>query len=418
MRTRRLRYFLPVILLILVTNAAIAAERISDLQPTVILVSIDGFRADYIDKIETPNLHSLIERGTRAKYMIPSFPTKTFPNHYTIVTGLYPAHHGIVANTIYDPESDAWFKMEDRAAVADAKWWGGEPIWVTAEKQGVKAAPLAWPGALAKEMGIAPSYNMDWKDVKKVTDPVDKALSLLDLPAHERPRFLTVYFNVVDDAGHDFGPLSPELRAAVHVADDAIGSLLQGLRERGIEDRVNILVVSDHGMTPISPNRVVSLDGYLDLKNVLVVDGSPVLALRPKDGNAQALYERAKKIPHAKAYLASNVPERWHYRENPRIAPVIVLADDGWTLASKEYVAKHPVKNGNHGFDNKTKNMRAIFLAAGPDFQKKKLKPFPNIDVYSLLCYLLNLTPAPNDGSLEVFKPVLKQHSQTELMPK
>lgn len=416
MRILRLR--LVFVLLLLVTCSARAAERITDLKPTVILISIDGFRADYLDKIKTPNLHSIMNRGTRAKYMIPSFPTKTFPNHYTIVTGLYPAHHGIVANTIYDPEQDAWFKMEDRAAVADARWWGGEPIWVTAEKQGVRTAPLTWPGALAREKGIAPTYGMDWHDVKRPIEPVEKALSLLDLPVSQRPRFLTVYFNLVDDAGHDFGPSSPELKAAVQKTDDGVGLLLEGLRERGIEDQVDLVAVSDHGMSPISPKRVVDLDNYLNLSNTLVVDGSPVLALRPKDGNVQALYERAKKIPHSKAYLATNTPERWHYRDNPRIAPIIVLADDGWTLAFKEYVQKHPVKNGNHGFDNNTKNMRAIFFAAGPDFYQTKIRPFPNIDVYPLLCYLLNISPAPNDGTLDVFKSVLKQRSQFEPMHK
>src|SRR4051812_29103852 len=187
-------------LLCLVATFAPAADRISDLRPTVNLVSIDGFRADYLDKIDTPNLHSIMDRGTHAKYMIPSFPTKTYPNHYSIVTGLYPAHHGIVANTMYDPERDAWFEIANRTAIADTRWWGGEPIWVTAEKQGVKTAPLAGPGSLAKKGGIEPAYNMDWDKNQTIDYPVDKAVALLDLPLQERPQFITVYFNLVDDA--------------------------------------------------------------------------------------------------------------------------------------------------------------------------------------------------------------------------
>ena len=166
-------------------------------------------------------------------------------------------------------------------------------------------------------------------------------------------------------------------------------------------------------MSPLSPNKVVYLDKYIDPKTVEIVDGSPVLALRPKDGNAQALYEKVKKIPHAKAYLAENVPERWHYKGNRRIQPVLVMADDHWTINTVEYFKKHRVEAGNHGFDNNTKNMRAIFLAAGPAFQKTTMRPFPNVDVYSLLAYLLNVQPLKNDGSLDPFKSVLVQRSQT-----
>jgi predicted AlkP superfamily pyrophosphatase or phosphodiesterase len=416
MRTHRVRAIL--IFVLLAIGSIFSAERIVDLRPTVILISIDGFRADYVDKIDTPNLHSIIDRGTRAKYMIPSFPAKTFPNHYTIATGLYPGHHGIVANTMYDPERDAWFKIEDRSAVADSRWWGGEPIWVTAEKQGVITAPLCWPGSQAKIEGVTPHYGLDWKDVKKPIEPVDKALSLIDLPVQERPRFITVYFNLVDDAGHDFGPLSPEVKKAVKEVDGAIGELLNGLKDRGIEDRIDVVVVSDHGMGSISPKRVVYLDDYLDLPNTLIVDGSPVLALRPKDGNVQALHDRAKRIPHAKAYLSSEMPERWHYAGSPRVAPVIVLAEDGWTLSTKDYLAKHPLKEGNHGFDIDKKDMRAIFLAAGPGFAKAKLKAFANVDVYSLLCYLLNIAPAANDGTLEPFKRVLLERNVFGPKPK
>jgi predicted AlkP superfamily pyrophosphatase or phosphodiesterase len=397
-----------VLLAWVIAIAASAAERITDLRPTVLLISIDGCRYDYLDKIDTPNLHSLIERGTRAKWMIPSFPTKTYPNHYTIVTGLYPAHHGMVANNMYDPIMNARFTMKD---ADDARWWGGEPIWVTAEKQGVHAAPLLWPGALAKEEGVESSFQMAWREGISIQQRVAKVAEVLDQPVSNRPQLITMYFDMVDDAGHHNGPMSPQVVTALQQVDDGVGQILKVLHDRGIEDQVNIIVVSDHGMSPISAKKVVYLDKYLDPKTVDIVDASPVLALRPKDGNARALYEELKNIKHGKAYLAENVPERWHYSGNRRIQPVMVMADDNWTINTREYFAKHEVEAGNHGFDNKTKNMRAIFLAAGPAFQHGEMKPFPNVDVYSLMAYVLNLQPVKNDGSLDPFQSVLVQRS-------
>ena len=229
----------------------------------------------------------------------------------------------------------------------------------------------------------------------------------------ERPQFITLYFDMVDNAGHHDGPMSPKLIEAVKQADGAVGKILATLRDRGIEDQVNVIVVSDHGMSPISAKQVVYLDDYIDPKTVDIVDGSPLVALRPKDGNAQALYEKLKKIKHGKVYLATNVPERWHYTGSPRIQPVMIMADDHWTINTREYLKKHPPKGGNHGFDNNTKNMRAIFLAAGPAFPKMTIKPFPNVDVYALTAYLINIQPVKTDGTLDPFKSVLVQRTET-----
>lgn len=396
------------LLLCFVSIGASAADRITDLRPTVLLISIDGCRYDYLDKIDTPNLHALMARGTRAQYMLPSFPTKTYPNHYTMVTGLYPSHHGIVANNMYDPVLNERFTMSN---AGDSRWWGGEPIWETAEKQGVHAAPLLWPGAQARTQGIGSDFQLPWRENIPISERVAKIASVLDRPVADRPQFITMYFEMVDDAGHHHGPMSPEVAAALHQVDDGIGQIMNMLRDRGIEDQVNIVVVSDHGMSPISPKKTVYLDNYVDPNTVDVVDGSPVLALRPKDGNSRALFEKVKHMKHAKAYLAETVPARWHYSGNPRIQPVLVMADDSWTINTRAYFTKHKFEAGNHGFDNNTKNMRAIFLAAGPAFQHRELKAFPNVDVYPLLAYLLNLQPLKNDGSVDPFKSVLVQRS-------
>ncbi|MGA1998764.1 MAG: ectonucleotide pyrophosphatase/phosphodiesterase [Terriglobales bacterium] len=414
--SRKLRAYVVLVLLLLASN--VFAADVRDLKPTVILISIDGFRYDYFGKAPTPNLDSLIARGVRARYMVPSFPTKTFPNHYTLVTGLYPAHHGIIANTMWDDALHATFKMSDRKQVQDARWWGGEPIWVTAQKAGQKTAPMYWPGSEAAIEGLIPTYWEAWDEKNKTTFEyrVSKVLSWLDLPAPERPTFLTLYFENVDQAGHDFGPDSPQLHAAMERVDQAIGLLLQGLAARRIEDQVNIVVVSDHGMAACSRQRLIMLDDYVDPSNVIVVDTSPVLAAKAKDGNNAALVAKLKLVPHLTVYTPDTVPQRLYYTGNPRITPVIAVADVGWKITSHDYVAKHPDNKygGDHGYDNAAPEMRAIFVAAGPAFKPHRSLPgFPNVDVYPLLAYLLNVAPASNDGDLRVFKPVLRPKTAT-----
>ena len=407
MRFQRTRA-LVVLVLCLVTWAG-AAEKITDLRSTVILVSLDGFRPDYVGS-GTPHLDSLIARGVHAKWMIPSFPTKTFPNHYTIVTGLYPAHHGIIANSFWDPTFQAKFSPGDREEVTNARWWGGEPIWVTAEKQGVRTAPVFWPGSEAPIEDVRPSYYEAFDDKRPDDVRVEKLLSLLDLPASERPRFLTLYMSDTDHAGHDFGPGTPEMRAAVEKVDTAIGQLLNGLKARGIEDQVNIIIVSDHGMAATSRKRVVVLDDYLDLKTVNVSDWGPVVSVRARDGNNAAVMAKLAHLAHAQAYLAADIPARWHYSDSPRIQPILLVANDGWLIESRDYMDKHPkfVRGGNHGYDNDDKSMRATFIAAGPAFASHAtMAPFSNVHLYSLMAYLLNLRPVETDGSINVFKDVL-----------
>ena len=407
MRFQRARG-LFVLVLCLVTWAN-AADKVADLRPTVILISLDGFRPDYIGS-DSPNLEALMKRGVHAKWLIPSFPTKTFPNHYTIATGLYPAHHGIIANSFYDPTFQARFSPSNREEVTNARWWGGEPIWVTAEKQGVRTAPVFWPGSEAPIENIRPSYYEEFNDKRPDDERVQKLLTLFDLPASERPRFLTLYLSDVDHAGHDFGPGTPEVKSAVGKVDTAVGQLLTGLRARSIEDQVNIIVVSDHGMAATSRDRVIVLDDYLDLKTVDASDWGPVVSIRARDGNNAAVMAKLARLKHAQAYFAADVPARWHYSDSPRIQPILVVAQSGWLLESRDYMDKHPDfhRGGNHGYDNADKSMHALFIAAGPAFATHAtLPPFSNVHIYSLMAYLLNLRPAETDGSINVFKDVL-----------
>ena len=405
------RPVLLALLLIALGAAAQTPRSISDLKPTLILISIDGFRYDYLDKYSPPNLQSLAATGVRAAALQPSFPTYTFPNHYTIVTGLYPAHHGIVANEMYDPGFDTTFVYKDPTAT-EARWWGGEPIWVTADKQGQKTASVFWPGSAAPIEGVRPDY---WEPFDAKVSPdqrADKILGWLDLPAEQRPTFLALYFDQVDHEGHEAGPDSPQVRDAVSSVDAAIGRLLNGLRQRGIEERVNIIVVSDHGMAPTPPKQAIFIDDYIDLRRVRVVTRGQLFTLWPARGEMDAIFTQLRKVPHARVYRREKVPARWHYSGNARIAPIMLLADEGWTITDREYAKSHELKQGGHGYDNNLPSMQATFIAHGPAFKPgTKLPAFSNVDVYELMAYLLRLKPARNDGTLKVFRPVLAEKS-------
>jgi predicted AlkP superfamily pyrophosphatase or phosphodiesterase len=369
----------------------------------VILVGLDAFGWDFRSKADTPNLDRIAAAGVAAEWMVPVFPTKTFPNHYSIVTGLYPEHHGIVANTMYDADLDAWFRLSDREAVMDGRWWGGEPVWVTAAKHGLTTAAFFWPGTEAAIQGIRPDR---WKPYVHTTPNdirVDTVLSWLDLPIEERPSLITMYFADVDDATHAYGTDAPETQAAIREVDRAVGRLLAGLDARGLLGKLNIVIVSDHGMADVARDRVIFLDDYLDLASVRIIDPSPLASIRPEPGDEDRVYEAlAGRSPHLAVYRREESPARWHFRAHRRIQPLQALADDGWSISTRSYFATHPqaYRGATHGYDNALPSMRATFLAMGPAFRRGvTVPPFQNIHVYELLCRLLGIAPAPNDGS-------------------
>lgn len=374
--------------------------------PTVILVSLDGFRRSYLDRDSVPTLHALAREGVTADAMIPSFPTLTFPNHYTIVTGLYPEHHGIVGNVIYDPDYRALFTMSN-AQSKESRWWGGEPIWVTAVKQGRQADVMFWPGSEVAVEGTRPSRWKPFEGEMPFAARVDTVLSWLDLLGAQHPSFVAVYFNQPDHYGHEYGPDAPQTAAAAAAVDSALARLVTGLKTRGLYDRVNVIVVADHGMSALSPDRVTYLDDVVDTASVHIVSMSPVLMIEPKDGDAPALVAKLKRLPHVTAWLKQDVPARLHFNEGRRITPVVAVADDGWTIAT--HGQRHGPPGGAHGYDNANVSMQALFVAHGPAFRAgTTMRAFPNVDVYDLLAHLMRLTPAANDGVLSPFAPVLR----------
>ncbi len=367
----------------------------------VVLVSLDGFRADYLDRMPVPNLRRLAARGVRARWMIPSFPTLTFPNHYTIVTGLRPARHGVVGNTMVDPADGARFRIGDTAAVRASRWWGGEPLWVTVERQGARAASFFWVGSEAEIGGVRPSIWKRYDGAVPNAERVDSVLAWLELPEAERPRFITLYFSDTDDAGHRFGPDAPQLAAAAARVDSALGRLLDGLRSRGLQDRVNVIVVSDHGMAPTSPERRVVLDDYVDRNAVDAVALGAFVALNPRGMSSDSLRRLLAEAPHLRLYPRDGTPERWHYRDNPRIPALVGVMDDGWYLVTRAMLAaeREPRPGGSHGYDANAVSMRAIFVAAGPALRRGVTVPaFENVHVYELICAILGVQPAANDG--------------------
>jgi predicted AlkP superfamily pyrophosphatase or phosphodiesterase len=395
-----------------------AQGRIKDLKPTVILISLDGFRADYFEIHQPPTLNALARAGTRAQWMKPVYPTKTFPNHYSIATGLYPDNHGMIENNMYDAGFDAVFGLSKREEVENPRWWGGEPIWNTAQKQGQIAAAFFWPGTEAKIGGMQPRYWKTFDNKIPNTERVNTLLGWFDLPTAERPTMFTLYFADVDTAGHNFGPESPETRSAVLKVDSEIKRLRDGLADRGILDKVNLIITSDHGMAPYKNRNAVVLDEIFDPNDAeRIFWVGEFTQIFPKPGKEDAIYDAIteKRPPNIFIYRRNEFPARYNFGKNKRIAPIVVIPAEGTIITNRSrmagYIEDDRLDNtrGGHGYDNDLVSMRAIFVAQGPRFKRGYLaKPFEAVDVYELMCKILGLKPAPNDGKFERIRSVLK----------
>lgn len=381
----------------------------------LILISIDGFRADYLDRLRPPTLSKLAAAGVQADGLIPQFPSKTFPNHYTIVTGLTLAHHGIISNNMRAADIPGEFAMGNRDVLADPRWWGGEPIWNTAEKQGRKAAAMFWPGSETVIGGRQATYWTPFDDNMPHSERVNRVLNWLRLPEGERPSFLTLYFSDVDSAGHSRGPDSEDVKNAVMRVDKSIGDLVTGVEKIGLSDRVHYVVVSDHGMAALAPDRMIVLDDYIDVATANVVDWAPVLALTPKDGNIEKMYAALKdKHPALAVYKSSEIPAEYGLAGHPRLPAIFAIAKEGWFITSKKEEVRWDQPNrhapgGTHGYDPRLPSMHGLFIANGPRIRRGlKFKPFENIHVYDFMCAVLGLQPAKNDGDPAVTRDMLR----------
>ena len=412
--------FISAFLFILVLQISVLAQvkAIKDLQPTVVLISLDGFHPNYLEKYNPPNLNKLAKKGVRAEWLIPAFPTKTYPNHYTIATGLYPDNHGIIENNIYDPVFDAEFTLGNREEVVNPRWWGGEPIWVTAEKQGQRAADFFFPGAETPIKGILPTFWKKYDHNFPNGQRVDTVLSWFDLPKEQRPTIFTMYFSDVDDAGHASSPYSEATRAAVLNVDENIGRLIEGLRARKIDKKVNLIIVSDHGMQPYLPRDGIILDEMFDVSEAeRIFWVGEFTQIFPKAGKEDEIYNaiKSKLPPTADVYRRAEFPARFKFGKNKRIAPIVVVPKAGAIIMNRKRSNEMKQRGtldmlrGGHGYDNNLESMRALFIAHGRAFKKGKIvEPFENVHIYELMAKILKLEPAPNDGDFSIVKGMLK----------
>jgi predicted AlkP superfamily pyrophosphatase or phosphodiesterase len=378
-------------------------------KPYVLLISLDGFRYDYAERDHATNLLALGKSGVTAKALLPSFPTTTFPNHYTIVTGLYPAHHGIVDNSFWDPARNAGFKSSDSASTIEGSWWGGTPLWVLAEQQGMRAASFFWPGSDAEIQHTRPTYFYKYDGTVPNERRIAQVVEWLKLPKPERPHFITLYFSDVDHQGHLFGPDAPQTHEAIEMIDAVLGKLFSAVRALAIP--LDIFVVSDHGMAAVTGD--IDVSKLANLEGVETAANSTDFKFYSSDPKRidQLYSELHGKDSRIEVYRRSEIPERLHYSGNPRIGDLVALAIEPVVL----HLAAKPGQTqpkGMHGYDvARIPEMRGIFYAAGPDLKAGlTVEEFQNIHIYPLIAHILELSaPAGIDGQFNVLAPILKR---------
>jgi alkaline phosphatase D len=384
-------------------------------EPYVVLVSLDGFRWDYAQKYHAINLQHMAAEGASAPQgMIPSFPSLTFPNHYAIVTGLYPGHHGIIANTFYDPARQATYSYIDPKTNRDGTWYGGVPLWSLAERQGMRTACFFWPASDAEIAGERPTYYLHYDGSVANEQRVRQVVAWLKLPADERPHFITLYFADIDHMGHVNGPVSPAVADAVHQLDTIVGELESDLKQLGL--RVDLFVVADHGMVAREGDPI-DLDEYADLSMFKTVNS--LLYAPDEAAAAKADQQLTGASDTFKVYRRSALPARFHLADNPRVGDPVVIPQGPYIIRAHPPETGKPqtLNKGEHGYDPATMTeMRAIFFAEGPDIRAGyRLKPFENVNIYPLLAKILGLQAAKTDGSLKVLQGMLRGPEDVEI---
>ncbi len=375
--------------------------------PVTILISIDGFRADYLQRGVTPHLSALADAGATAA-MRPSWPSITFPNHTAIVTGLRPDRNGIVSNKFEDPAHPG---LTFTMASSEPFWWAeSEPIWITAEKAGVRTATMFWPGSNVAHDGVRPRDWMLYAEDINPKQRVDAIIDWLRRPAATRPQFLTLYFDSVDTAGHRFGPDDARTNDAIRAVDSEIGRLKSEIEGLGLQ--ANLVIVADHGMAATSPDRLVKFYELANPADFRFIYGGAYAALEPVPGHEDALARALlRPLPHAQCARKGELPPALHYGKSPRVPAFVCTIDVGWLALGAPPPPDKPVTAGGaHGYDVTSPEMAALFVVSGPAFQRGvKLAPFDNVNVYPLLAKLIGVSPRDSDGSLDPIAPALRQ---------
>lgn len=398
-------------------TAALSQER----EQYVILISLDGFRHDYVERFKPENLSDFIQSGTSAESLIPSFPTKTFPNHYTIATGMKPENHGLVDNAFYEPEKDQVYLINKREIVQDGYWYGGTPLWVLAQQHGLIAASYFFVGTEAPVQGIQPKYFYNYDAEVSNLKRISKVFEWLELPEEERPRLITLYFSDMDDTGHRFGPDNDkEIRSKLLQLDRQLGALFEGLKSFDLD--INIFIVSDHGMTNVPKENLLNLDHITEGIDAKVINNGALAHLylnNPLEIEEIYLKLNAKEGP----FKAVKVKDREYYKNIQnhanRMGEILILPDLGFYLATTAGMVAYQNRSamfhtnvfGEHGFSPAFKDMHGIFFAKGPRIKEGlMINPFQNIHIYPIICEILNLPIPENiDGKLDVLKPILKE---------
>lgn len=386
-------FFFSVIFLSLLAFSPVPAQ--SD--PYVILISFDGFRWDYPLRGITPVLDSLSNEGSSALSLESCFPSKTFPNHYSIITGQYPVNHGIVSNVFKDFRTGRTFAMWDETQKYDPSWYKGEAFWETAEKNSILSASFFWPGSEINDSIRRPAYFKYYDHEKPYLERIQGVIEWLKLPYNKRPHFITVYFDAADTYGHSFGPDSDQLNQSLQLLDSLLSIIIGKVRNIGLADSTDFIVVSDHGMTPVSNDRIINVDEILDGIEFESVESGPVMFIKFRDEfKINGLDKLKQPGLHFGAYTNQNLPQHWHYDNNQYLGDVLLVAEPGWSLIRNDS-SGNPYKlrsKGAHGYDNHFLDMHGIFYAVGPHFKKGyRTGTLKNIDIYPLLCKIFKISP-------------------------
>ncbi|MBU1100713.1 MAG: ectonucleotide pyrophosphatase/phosphodiesterase [Bacteroidetes bacterium] len=385
-------------------------------QPYVVLISFDGFRWDYSERGITPNIERLKECGVHAKTLKPCFPSKTFPNHYSIITGMYPENHGIISNNMRDLRTRKEFHLYAREEVKNPDWYKGEAFWETTTKKGIISASYFWPGSEVTDASRRPTYSFKYKHNFPYENRIDTVINWLTLPEDLRPHFIATYFHDTDSYGHQYGPNSPEIDSSIVRLDNIIGYFYRELERINMQDSVNVILVSDHGMTEIYADKIISVGEITSGYHYESIDNGPFLLIEPEENEIDSLFSELKSHEeHFTTYTKSTIPDYYHFSHNDLIFSLILVADPGWTLVDKtESEEWYLDGKGTHGYDNNFLDMHGTFIVNGPHFKNGyKTGTLNNIDIYPLLCEIFNLKIDHKiDGELNNIKFILNNNQK------